>query len=43
MEELERNPVDVNNVGKNSSGPVPLKGMTELNLERMPMDRSNFQ
>jgi hypothetical protein len=34
MEELERNPVDVNNVGKNSSGPVPLKGMTELNLER---------
>jgi hypothetical protein len=40
---LERNTVSVNNVGENSYGSIPLKGMTELNLERMPMDRSNFQ
>jgi hypothetical protein len=40
---LERNPMDVNSVGKYLYEQILSEGMTELNLERKPMDINNFQ
>jgi hypothetical protein len=40
---LERNPVDVSNVGKPSCIPVKFVFMKELILERNAMDLSNVQ
>jgi hypothetical protein len=40
---LERNPMDVNSVGKYLYEQILSEGMTELNLERKPTDISNFK